>query len=106
MKKGDFLFLTGTFGKPNDLFADAWKVYTVSRLYPGKINCVRALPISGGKSILLHEGEFMAIYDGLVYQVDMGYEWTDVTYPRQGFNKDQIVNAFQRGIARFKKEKS
>ena len=47
--------------------------------------------------------ELPLLLDGSKYQAWTGYEWIDVTYPKTGFSKDQIEDAFRKGIARVKR---
>lgn len=49
------------------------------------------------------KSELPLLLEGMEYQAWTGYEWIDVTYPKTGFSKDQIEDAFKSGIARVKR---
>lgn len=42
----------------------------------------------------------LEIQDGFKYEAWIGHCWTPVVYPHTGFSKNQIEDAFKRGIAR------
>lgn len=44
--------------------------------------------------------EIKNIKPGFKYLAFIGYKWIEVEYPKSGFSKDQLKEAFAKGIAK------
>lgn len=98
MEKGNIIFRTNYDGS-----VDVREALIITKIYsdPTRNTVCNARPIYGGKSTGFHANEFVSISRGLKYKLWAGYEWWDVEYPKNGLNKDQIVDGFQRGVCKF-----